>query len=119
VRFFAAWKATDPAGEGEIEIQVWDNGPGVPPEAVLSVLDPLVSRSEKAADLGLNLMACYFIVYHHGGRIHLQSGGTAQSCLTITLPVRPTPGGTRAESEAFLVRAMTNERLWERLQSGV
>ena len=69
--------------------------------------------------LGLNLMACYFIVYHHGGRIHLQSGGTAQSCLTITLPVRPTPGGTRAESEAFLVRAMTNERLWERLQSGV
>jgi len=119
VRFTAVWKAAESGGEGEIELQVWDNGPGLPPEAVLSVLDPLVSRSAQAADLGLNLMACYFIVYHHGGRIRLQPGGPGQGCLTITLPVHPTTGGSQAESAEFLVRAMTNERLWERLQAGV
>lgn len=119
VRFAAVWKEVEGGGEGEVELQVWDNGLGVPPEAVLSVLDPLVSRGTRADDLGLNLMACYFIVYHHGGRIRVQPGGPGQSCLVITLPVRPPTTGPDPESAEFLIRAMTNERLWERLQSGV
>jgi two-component system probable response regulator PhcQ len=119
VRFAAVARPVESGSPEEIELQVWDNGPGLPPEAVMSVLDPLVARGSGAADLGINLMACYFVVYHHGGRIRVQSGGPGQSCLTITLPVRPpAPGTSPTESETFLVQAMTNERLWERLQAG-
>ena len=118
VRFTAVWKAAESGGEGEIELQVWDNGPGLPPEAVRSVLDPLVSRSAQAADLGLNLMACYFIVYHHGGRVSLDPRQGSGFSLRITLPLQPPAASQRIESEEFLVRAMTNERLWERLLAG-
>jgi hypothetical protein len=33
----------------------------------------------------------------------------------IDLPLKPEAGPSNVESEEFLVRVMTNERLWERL----
>ena len=109
VRFTAVWKAAESGGEGEIELQVWDNGPGLPPEAVLSVLDPLVSRSAQAADLGLNLMACYFIVYHHGGRIRLQPGRPRPGLPDDHPPGASDDGGSQAES-AGVPRARDDQR---------
>jgi hypothetical protein len=38
--------------------------------------------------------------------------------LTIHLPLRPQPSDPVDESQEFLVRAMTNERLWDRLMAG-
>ncbi len=118
VRIAALSKPGEGNGEGEVEVQVRQSGPGLPPDAVLSVLDPLVARSDRAVDLGLNLMACYFIVYHHGGRVHFLNQGTEGSCLALSFPLRPSSTSPQVESEEFLVRAMTNERLWERLLSG-
>ncbi|MBE7500718.1 MAG: response regulator [Verrucomicrobiales bacterium] len=118
IRFQATFRPGAGDSVDEVEITIQDSGPGLPPETVLSVLDPLIAREDKAADLGLHLMACYFIVYHHGGRIGLRSGGEAGTCLTLTLPLQPPASVTPVESEEFLVRAMTNERLWERLLAG-
>ncbi|RME89668.1 MAG: hybrid sensor histidine kinase/response regulator [Verrucomicrobia bacterium] len=111
-------RSEDPAGEA-IELRVSDNGPGLPGEAVLSVLDPLSERSSKAADLGLHLMACYFIVYHHGGRVHVERSEENGFSLVMDLPLNPGESGSHIESEDFLIRAMTNERLWERLLAGI
>lgn len=119
VRFEAA---LHPAGDGrpaEVELLVTDNGPGVPPDAILSLFDPFVTRKERPQEYGINLMACYFVVYHHGGRIQVRQGPERGLGLTITLPLQPPPVAPGNEADEFLVRAMTNERLWERLLAGI
>src|ERR1044071_8150290 len=60
-------------GEPEIEIRLRDNGPGLPKEALRLIFDPFVVRSDSPMEYGINLMACYFIVHHHSGRIEAQS----------------------------------------------
>jgi two-component system probable response regulator PhcQ len=118
ITFEAAWRAGAPGQPGDVEISVQDNGPGLPQAAILSVLDPLIERNGKTQDFGLYLMACYFIVYHHGGRVSLNPQPGTGLNLRITLPLQPPTTGQQVESEEFLVRAMTNERLWERLLAG-
>ncbi|MCP5516739.1 MAG: hybrid sensor histidine kinase/response regulator [Verrucomicrobiales bacterium] len=118
VRFEASLRPGSDGESPEVELVVSDNGGGLPSAAVLSVLDPLVERGVAAGDFGLNLMACYFIVYHHGGRVQLQSGAGEGTSFVITLPLTPPVEEPRLESEEFLLRAMTNERLWERLIAG-
>ena len=118
VRIEAAVRPTTPAAPPEIEIFVSDNGPGIPPDALATVFDPLRRELGDPRDVGIYLMACYFIVFHHGGRIDLGRKGHLGSALTLTLPLRPTPISPTSELEDFLLRATTNERLWERLMSG-
>jgi hypothetical protein len=63
-------------------------------------------------------MACYFIAYHHGGRLELhpiRSGGLQWR---LVLPLKPAPPGEGDQVEQFIIGAMTNERLWERLVGG-
>lgn len=102
----------------EVDLFVHDNGPGLPPEAILSVLDPLINRTGAAQGSGLSLMACYFLVYHHGGKVAIEPKTGTGLSLRITLPLEPPAVNPQIESEAFLLRAMTNERLWDRLLSG-
>lgn len=101
----------------ELEIVVADNGPGLPEEEILALYDPLRARERKSADVALCLMACHFIVYHHGGRIQAGGGPGRGLELHLFLPLAPAPAGGETQAENFLVRAMTNERLWERLIS--
>jgi two-component system probable response regulator PhcQ len=118
VRFEARVRKDESGQPTDIELQITDDGKGLPGDVVISVLDPLVQRGGEAGDLGLHLMACYFIVYHHGGRIKVGTGPEGGTRFTLTLPLQPQPTPTGVESEEFLVRAMTNERLWERLMAG-
>src|SRR6185369_11686712 len=60
-------------GHSEIQVEVRDNGPGLPKEALRLLFDPFVVRSDSPAEYGINLMAVYFIVHHHGGRIEASS----------------------------------------------
>lgn len=73
----------------EVDLFVHDNGPGfLPPEAILSVLDPLIHRTGTAQGSGLSLMACYFLVYHHGGKVAIEPKTGTGLSLRITLPSR-------------------------------
>jgi two-component system probable response regulator PhcQ len=119
VRFEAALMKDETGLPVEIELRVSDDGPGLPSNAVLSMLDPLVDRGDKASDMGIHLMACYFVVYHHGGRIRVDQSPDKGVCYKITLPIEPVDRTTDVEGEDFLIRAMTNERLWERLLAGM
>ncbi|MCB1125665.1 MAG: hypothetical protein KDM81_04155, partial [Verrucomicrobiae bacterium] len=119
VRFDASLIKDETGRPVEIELRISDDGPGLPGDLVLSVLDPLVDRSSKANDMGIHLMACYFIVYHHGGRIRVDQSADKGVCYTITLPLESAEPHADVEGEEFLIRAMTNERLWERLLAGV
>ncbi len=100
-----------------VEIVISDNGPGMPHHAILSMFDPFLMRKQLPQDFGVLLMAVYFIVYHHGGTVIVRPGETQGLAITLQLPVEATPDEVGDQGEEFLVRAMTNERLWERLLS--
>jgi len=91
-----------------------DDGPGLPAEAVRLLFDPFVVRTDSPAEYGINLMACYFIVHHHGGRIeaHNEQGKGTTFVLTFnTNPERPAP----CNDQQFLEKVVLNEQLWEKL----
>ena len=54
-------------------MELEDNGPGLPQEALRNLFDPFMVRSDSPGEFGINLMACFFIVYHHGGIIRADS----------------------------------------------
>jgi two-component system probable response regulator PhcQ len=57
-----------------VQIQVSDNGPGLPQEALRLVFDPFVVRSDSPMEYGIHLMACYFIVHHFFQKAMLNDG---------------------------------------------
>ncbi len=104
-------------GGAEIEVQVKDNGPGLPKEALRLLFDPFVVRSGNPAEYGINLMACYFIVHHHGGRIRAHSEGGQGTTFILRLPVNSRPSPVTEQDAEFLQKVVLNETLWERLAS--
>jgi K+-sensing histidine kinase KdpD len=115
VRFEA--KATDGASP-ELEVLVTDNGPGLPHEPILSIFDPFFPPNAAAEEFGAHLLACYFIAYHHGGTLTLQPIRSGGLHWKLTLPLKPDPAAVNGQVEQFIISAMTNERLWERLVGG-
>ena len=115
---FSAMVLDGRAGEKEIEIQVKDNGPGLPKEALRLVFDPFVVRSDSPTEYGIHLMACYFIVHHHGGRIDAKSADGQGTTFTIRLPINParTAATTQSDTE-FLQKVLLSDTLWEKLIS--
>ena len=81
-------------------------------------LIPHFLRSNNFQELGINLMACYFIVYHLGGRIDVQNQEDQGVTFTLTFPVRPKVVSSAEEEETFITKVLMNERFWEKLISG-
>jgi signal transduction histidine kinase len=68
-----------------LQIDVWDNGPGVPPAIQDSVFQPYVSYG-KAGGSGLGLAIAKKIVEDHGGQIYLDGASETGTLFTITIP---------------------------------
>jgi two-component system probable response regulator PhcQ len=105
------------ADKQEVQVQVIDNGPGLPKEALRLVFDPFMVRSDSPAEYGIHLMACYFIVHHHGGRIDAASEGGRGTTFTLRLPVDPNSAPPPKNEQEFLQKVLLSETLWEKLIS--
>jgi two-component system, probable response regulator PhcQ len=103
------------ANKQEIQVQVSDNGPGLPKEALRLVFDPFVVRSDSPLEYGIHLMACYFIVHHHGGRITAANADGGGTTFTLRLPVNPEQVLQPQEEQEFLHKVLLSETLWEKL----
>lgn len=101
----------------EVQVLVSDNGPGLPKEALRLLFDPFVVRSDSPAEYGIHLMACYFIVHHHGGRIDATSEGGRGTTFTLRLPVDPDSAPPPQNEQEFLQKVLLSETLWEKLIS--
>lgn len=101
-----------------MRIQMSDNGPGIPDQALRSVFDPFHVRGEDYQDFGLNLMAVYFIVFHHGGRIAVTNRNEGGTLFQLDLPSQPLKDGKTDDDADFLGKVLVNERLWEKLLAG-
>ncbi len=99
----------------EIVLQITDNGPGLPQEALSVIFDPFVSGSSAPSEYGINLMACFFIVHHHGGKIEASSLPGFGNRFVLRLPLNPEFTGATSSDSEFLQKALLNEGLWEKL----
>lgn len=67
----AATLRTQCLGNGEIVLEVGDNGPGVPPEHRSRIFEPFFTTKSAGEGTGLGLSLVYEIVVAHGGSIEL------------------------------------------------
>lgn len=100
-----------------VQIQISDNGPGLPQEAIRLVFDPFVVRSDSPMEYGIHLMACYFIVHHHGGKIEAKSENGQGTTFTIRLPINPNLIPAVEGDTDFLQKVLVNDLLWTKLTS--
>ena len=107
-------KSLDGGAKPEIQIQLSDNGPGLPHEAVRVLFDPFVIRSDTPAEYGIHLMACFFIVYHHGGKIEAKSQKGQGTTFTLRLPLHP-DRATVDSNAGLLQKSLLNDDIWEKL----
>ncbi len=99
----------------EVEIEIRDDGPGLPPEALRLLFDPFVPRSDSPKEYGISLMACYFIVHHHGGRIEARSAEPHGTIFRLRLPTHPERLPLARENSEFFQKIQIKENSWERL----
>lgn len=78
---------------GKISIDVWDNGPGIPPGREQTVFEKFYRGHEESAipGVGMGLAICRAIVEMHHGEIHGANRPQGGACFTFTLPLPPPP----------------------------
>lgn len=113
----SAVKLTGAVQGAEVVIELSDNGPALPPTALQVVLDPFTLTTGGPSEYGINLMACFFIAHHHGGKIEARSS-TGGNTFTLRLPLKPERNTPSSDETGFLKRALLNENLWEKLITG-
>jgi two-component system probable response regulator PhcQ len=102
----------------EIVVRIADNGPGLPQEALDVIFDPFAVTDSAPSEYGFHLMACFFIVHHHGGKIEAHSEPGRGNTFTLHLPLKPEPAVLNPDDMVFLQKALFNEDLWGKLLSG-
>lgn len=110
-----------PGAEGaepKVQVEISDDGPGLPETALRSVFDPFFVRNADPQEFGINLMACYFIVFHHAGTIEVKTKEGKGAKFILTFPTTVQARRELQVEEDFLARVLMNETLWERLLAG-
>ena len=77
------------------------------------VFDPFMVRNDSPSEYGINLMACFFIVHHHGGKIEAQTLTQGGTRFTIRLPRHPEQFQAHEHSEETLQRMLMNQTGWD------
>jgi signal transduction histidine kinase len=80
-----------------VQIEVHDNGPGIPPEAIDKLFSPFAS-TKKGRGTGLGLPVSQKIVKEHGGRILVRNEPGQGACFLLELPALP-PAETKEEGQ--------------------
>lgn len=84
--------------DGEIRVEVQDNGPGIDAGNMGKIFDPFFTTKEIGRGTGLGLSICYGIIREHGGRISAANVPGGGALFLISLPVRaPAAPGPRQE----------------------
>ena len=75
--------------EAEVEITVWDNGPGIPKELQTRIFEPFFTTKPAGQGTGLGLSIVKRLVEEMGGRIELESEEGQFTRFTVRFPFRP------------------------------
>jgi signal transduction histidine kinase len=75
------------AEDGQVLVEIRDNGPGIPPEIQQRIFEPFFTTKPPGVGTGLGLHIVYSIINNHHGRIRLTSE-PGNTCFQLTLPVQ-------------------------------
>jgi C4-dicarboxylate-specific signal transduction histidine kinase len=75
------------ARDDRVVVQVADNGPGIPADALPRLFEPFFTTKEVGKGTGLGLAIAYGIVQEHGGELHAASRPEGGALFTLELPV--------------------------------
>jgi two-component system, probable response regulator PhcQ len=115
---FSAQMIGSQEGPAEIQIEIEDDGPELSPDALRSMFDPFFVRDGNPREFGIHLMTCFFIVYHHGGRIAARRENSRGNVLSLIFPLNPLVKTASVEEKDFITKILLNEAMWEKLISG-
>jgi signal transduction histidine kinase len=73
--------------DGEVVIEIADEGPGIDPEDLDRVFDPFFSTKEVGHGTGLGLAISHGIVHEHQGQISVDSRPGAGATFAVRLPI--------------------------------
>ncbi len=79
------------AGATEIEVEVEDSGPGIPPALLERIFEPFFTTKEPGSGVGLGLAVAHGIARAHGGSIRAENRAGGGARLTVRLPLRSLP----------------------------
>jgi two-component system sensor histidine kinase KdpD len=89
--------------DGNLEVSVMDNGPGIPPGKEKEIFEKFMRGSTESAipGVGLGLAICRSIVEAHGGKIWVERAPEGGARFVFTLPLGTPPAlGAEVETEA-------------------
>jgi len=77
----------------QLNVEVWDEGPGLPPGGEQTVFDKFSRGHVESATpgVGLGLTICRVIIEAHGGQIQGANRASGGTCFTFTLPLETPP----------------------------
>jgi two-component system, NtrC family, sensor kinase len=79
--------------EGNIEIQVKDNGVGIPQKVADKIFQPFFTTKPTGEGTGLGLSLSYDIIKAHGGELSIETKEAEYTEFVIRLPVTESTGG--------------------------
>ncbi len=77
--------------DGNVEIEVRDNGPGMAKETLARIFEPFFTTKPVGVGMGLGLAVCHGIVTQLGGTIVIESELGRGTIARVTLPVSTLP----------------------------
>jgi signal transduction histidine kinase len=81
------------AAEGDVVIEVADDGCGIPPDVLPRIFDPFFTTKPVGRGTGLGLSIGHGIIAEHGGRIEVESTVGVGTVFKIHLPVEREKSG--------------------------
>lgn len=87
------------ADEHEVIIEVWDDGCGIPEDALTRIFEPFYSTKDGSKGTGLGLAIVHGLIADHGGTIRASSAPGDGTTMTIRLP--RAPAGEAVEVESY------------------
>ena len=114
---FTARAIGNPEGPGEIQMEIEDDGVRLSQDGLRSIFDPFFVRNGNPQEFGIYLITCFFIIYHHGGRISVKNLEGKGNVFTVTFPLVPPAKASLMEEKDFISKVLMNESMWEKLLS--
>jgi two-component system, probable response regulator PhcQ len=103
------------AASERVLVKVRDNGPGITEDILRTIFDPFTARSDSPSEHGINLMACYFIVHYHGGRIEAHGVSGRGTEFQLEFPVSGISPVLHTENLQFFDKLRAADETWENL----
>jgi len=110
--------AVDDKGCPGVKIDITDNGPGISAANLNCIFDPFFVRRSDPKEYGLNLLTCFFVIYHHNGTMTVDRSAEGGAHFQIFLP-QQAASRNAMEEQTFLERVFDMEKTCEQMLIGM